>query len=147
MQLTILAYDPGGQTGYCRATINDKACVVGPEYGQFKSDTELVPQLQSLRDIEGNKIVVYEKFVLLNNAVDPTALEVIGGIKVLSYYLKLDSFGQMPSDRTPLLKRYPELTKYKPKGAHSVTHWWDAALHAMTFAYVRCGVRAFSFAP
>lgn len=146
--MRILAFDPGVTTGYAIVDVVDGIAIV-VDAGQFPDYSEVYDLVQNLAryNIDENKAVqlVYEKFQVGNIAVNTKALEVIGAIGIVASIFNVPIKGQPPQRRKPILDRFPHLKLSAPKGDHSVSHWWDASLHALTHAYIDMGIRQFRF--
>jgi hypothetical protein len=132
MSLNVLAFDPGGTTGYCLLKVIDNESAEVLAIGQFP-EWSLVDVLINPLEVD---VVVYEKFQFVTTHVNPIALEVTGAIKLQCKLQDVPIHYQTPSDRYFITKRYGNefLKKY-------TSHHGDAFMHACTYAYAKMGCK------
>lgn len=121
----IIAYDPGGTTGFARIYIDRaRERVVIEEIGEFQTWDKFEEHLSNVDD---NTLVVYEDFALISLRVNLIPVEVIGVLRYLccaKFFVR--HYAQMPRERIASEKWYPELDKF-------TSHYGSAVRHGIAF--------------
>jgi hypothetical protein len=126
----ILAYDPGGTTGFARIRVSrERNTMEVYEIGEFHTTALLRVQLSSLNNKK--TLVVYESIVISTRvATQQTVkipIEVIGVINFLCDEYKIIRFDQKPAERLSSEAWYPNI--------HNIpSHSGSATRHGVVFA-------------
>jgi len=129
---SLIAFDPGQTTGWCRFqhTLNTPWRVV--EFGQFPlEEIQVVYEL-----ILPAETVVYEQIQMLHLGFDPVGLQVIGAIKLTCALQENTLIGQSPGNISGA-KLWPDLEDAR-KWFVRQQHAKDAFYHGIT----RLGLKA-----
>lgn len=133
----MLALDPGGTTGYCRASYNGDKLTLTPGQERF-TERELYDFIRSEipAEEEGDFYLIYEKFHYRNRArpgLDLTPTRLIGVIELICQTEGFNYFPQMPSEgmgywTDDQLKRFSVYVKGLQHGRDAMRHllqWWQ----------------------
>jgi hypothetical protein len=120
---SLIAFDPGGTTGWCQFTQNCSTTMWQPtEFGQFPIEKiQRVYELIGLLDF-----VVFERIQVMHMGFDPIGLEVIGAIKLTCKIQGNKFVGQSPGILSGA-KLWPELEEAR--------RWFPRQLHARDAFY------------
>jgi len=124
---TLIAFDPGGTTGWCRFERMYGNTWRVNTFGQFSTDQmKRIPEL-----IVPGDMVVFERIHMLHLGFDPIGLEVIGAIKMWCQIEGNTYIGQSPGILSGA-KVWPDLDEAR-KWFKGQQHALDAFYHGVTY--------------
>jgi len=127
MKQSLICFDPGGTTGWCRFKRTFSPQWHVDEFGQFPLDRiETISEL-----INPGELVIYEQIHALHLGFDPVGLEVIGAIKLTCHLGGNGMISQSPGNLAGA-KAWKELDEAR-KWFRTQPHAKDAFYHGVTY--------------
>lgn len=136
----MLSVDPGGTTGYCKASFDGTTLTLRPGQERFTGGALfnfILEEIQAARKVQDSKFyLIYEKFHYRNKArpgLDLTAPKLIGVMDLLVEEEGLLAFPQMPAEAmgywtNDQLKRFQIYVPGMEHGRDAMRHllqWWQ----------------------